>query len=174
MLKAFTLIEILVVIIIIGILGTMTMNFSRDSIDDATARNEKERFLFRYNSKLSQNLTTKRHNQQEYLWMTINLKSGDNFITNTILFKNNTKESEIYNLQKLHIQGNKRITRQMNINIQPYTFDCNIDNWEKEEKQDLTWILKLQLPRSSVLYCFSIQPHTCKLKEIWCEWLSSK
>ncbi len=46
--KAFTLIEILIVIIIIGILSTITLQLNRSKIKDMEAMNDKEQWLSRH------------------------------------------------------------------------------------------------------------------------------
>ena len=46
--KAFTLIEILIVIVIIAILSTITLKLNRGQIDDMRAMNEREQRLSRH------------------------------------------------------------------------------------------------------------------------------
>lgn len=69
--KAFTLIEMTIVLLVIGILMAATMRFGSNRIVDLKAQSIKEQFAGRYNDLYSQNMTSSFRNGQKYEKMTI-------------------------------------------------------------------------------------------------------
>lgn len=69
--KAFTLIEMVVVLVVIGILMGITMKFGSNRIVDLRAQSLKDKFVDSYNIIQSQNLASSYHLNTRYTTLTL-------------------------------------------------------------------------------------------------------
>ena len=69
--KAFTLIEMVIVLVIIGILMAATMRFGSNRIVDLKAQSIKEQFVGWYNEIYSQNMTSSFRDGKKYQRLTV-------------------------------------------------------------------------------------------------------
>ena len=74
--KGFTLIEIVIVLVVIGILMTATMRFGSGRIVDLKAQSLKEDFVGYYNELYNQNMTSSYRNEKQYKFLTMNFGTG--------------------------------------------------------------------------------------------------
>ena len=74
--KAFTLIEMVIVLMIIGILMAATMRFGSGRIVDLKAQSLKEQFIGYYNGIYSQNMTSSFRGDTKYTRLTLTFGSG--------------------------------------------------------------------------------------------------
>ncbi|MEI8090965.1 MAG: type II secretion system protein [bacterium] len=74
--KAFTLIEMVLVLVIIGILMGVTMKFGSNRITDLKAQSLKDKFVDTYSEVQSQNLASSYHQQYRYTTLTLTFGSG--------------------------------------------------------------------------------------------------
>jgi prepilin-type N-terminal cleavage/methylation domain-containing protein len=74
--KGFTLIEMMIVLVIIGILMAATMRFGSGRIVDLKAQSLKEQFVGYYNEIYSQNMTSSFRDGKKYQVLTISFGSG--------------------------------------------------------------------------------------------------
>jgi prepilin-type N-terminal cleavage/methylation domain-containing protein len=82
--KGFTLIEMAVVLLIIGILMAATMRFGSGRIVDLKAQSTKEQFIGRYNDLYSQNMTSSFRNGKKYETLTIVMNTGVYYIVDEL------------------------------------------------------------------------------------------
>ncbi|MDR0607689.1 MAG: type II secretion system GspH family protein [Candidatus Peribacteria bacterium] len=93
--KAFTLMEMLIVLIIMGIITMMTMGFTGDQLQKLQQKTVKEAMLSDYQSHYTKNLTSSRYAGQNYTGMTITFKSG----SDTIQFEYVQANNEGYHIE---------------------------------------------------------------------------
>lgn len=74
--SGFTLLEMAIVLLVIGILMAATMNFGSNRIVDLKAQSAKEQFVGRYNDLYSQNMTSSFRDGQKYQQLTMTFQSG--------------------------------------------------------------------------------------------------
>ena len=74
--SGFTLIEMLIVLVVIGILMAATMRFGSGRIVDLKAQSIKEQFVGYYNDLYSQNMTSSFRDGKKYQHLALNFGSG--------------------------------------------------------------------------------------------------
>lgn len=74
--KAFTLIEMVIVLLVIGILMVATMRFGSGRIADLKAQSLKENFVGQYNEIYSQNMTSRFRDGKKYEQLTLVFSTG--------------------------------------------------------------------------------------------------
>ena len=92
--KAFTLVEMLIVLLIMGVITMMTMGFTGNQLEKLQQKTIKEAMLTDYQSHYTKNLTSSRYAGKMYTEMEISFTSGDNKITYTYFFGDDNKLSE--------------------------------------------------------------------------------
>jgi prepilin-type N-terminal cleavage/methylation domain-containing protein len=166
--RGFTLIEIMIVIAIIAILMTVTMQFWSKRIDDLGNQAGKEQFITAYEKLYSQATTSNYHEGVRYDMLHIALRSGANPLSYAY-------DSEMYQSVNIStplaiswLQTDTNIVDEVNLDIQPYTLWCGITSSSNDEI--FTWsIVSFNLVvKWQKQYCFTIKNDTCKLIEIKC------
>lgn len=170
--KWFTLVELLVVICIVGLLFTVTLNLSRWSIHDVEVRQERDDFTNTYNQLLSKSLTSKYYNNSDiYSGIVLTFTSGSNARTSAYILWDNTSTGETTHTLKNAKFGTGNIL----IQLAPYKIWCqsiySFNAWDISQKEIETGAQKIQIEgiKSIKKYCFIIDPPTCKLQETTCE-----
>jgi prepilin-type N-terminal cleavage/methylation domain-containing protein len=79
--KAFTLIEIVIVLVVISILMTATMKFGSNRIDDLKAQSLKEQFVGYYNDLYRQNLMSSFRDEKKYQTLMLTFQTGTSYRT---------------------------------------------------------------------------------------------
>ena len=151
--KAFTLIELMIVIMVIGILMGVTMKFSSNRITDLKAQSLKDRFVDNYVMVQSQNLASSYHGTGRYT-------------TGQIIFDATTWVLALYDNvateQLLPDMTNMKLLLSWttSLSFSPYHMWCVVNEW--------TWLFFGLEVNGNKTYCFSINPNTCTLKELPC------
>jgi prepilin-type N-terminal cleavage/methylation domain-containing protein len=98
--KGFTLLEMVIVLLVIGILMAATMRFGSGRIVDLKAQSIKEQFVGYYNDLYSQNMTSSFRDGQKYQTLTVVLTTGIYYLLDTIAQMNTRLPNmEIKNLR---------------------------------------------------------------------------
>jgi len=160
--KAFTLIEIVIVLVVISILMTATMKFGSNRIDDLKAQSLKEQFVWYYNDLYRQNLMSSFRDETKYQTLTLTFQTGTWYrIDATAPVKDPKLADVIFSGLTLDTHPFPSI----DITLVPYILWCTIA-WAST-----TWSLfsfQLYIPQNGKQYCFEIKAETCKLVEIRC------
>lgn len=152
--KSFTLIEMLIVLVIIGILMAATMKFWSNRIVDLKAQSLKEQFVGYYNDIYSQNLTSSFHNGIKYQHLSLTFTEGEPLswlALSSLLFSG------------LMLSGQK--TTSVQVTFTPYILWCSLTS------DRTTWSIftfQTYIPENGKQYCFEIKSETCKLIETRC------
>lgn len=160
--KAFTLLEIIIVLSIISILLTVTLRFWSNRIKDLTYQSTKEQFVATYEQLYSQTLTSNYHNNIRYDTLHITLGSWAKQLSyrfdNGVVQSSHISEPFILSGLKLDDKDIENV----NISMRPYTLGCTLwISWSM-----LSFTLLVEQIQS---YCFTINNDTCKLIEKKCE-----
>ena len=161
--KAFTLIEIVIVLLVIGILMWATMRFWSNRITDLKAQTIKEQFVGRYNNLYSQNMTSSFRNGQKYEKMTVVLWQPFFYLLDAVSFIEPTITWYLLTNFRFQPEGSPFATA--NLVFTPYKLWCDIvdnDNpWDRV-------YFDFNVPENGKKYCFEIPSETCKLIETKC------
>lgn len=121
--KAFTLIEMLVVIVILGILLGMTMKFGGDRIDDLKAQTHKEDFVQRYSSLYAQNLASSYYQSERYHTLRFTFASGVSYLYDSGVILYLVSDASQY-ITGLRMNGAP--IAQVNLYLTPYRLGCQL------------------------------------------------
>lgn len=168
--KAFTLIEMVIVLVIIWILLMMTLHLSWEQIQKVKDKTVKESILAEMQSRYSRNLWSSSFAWMIYDTMDVTFSSW----SNEIGFKYNPRNGgdsrentfsnsfEIKYLTTNYDYDGKPIKSPENITLKysPYQISCKI--WDEENKN----VVILARVNDSRNYCFEISQKNCRLVEI--------
>ena len=150
--KAFTLIEMVIVLVIIGILMGVTMKFSSNRIVDLKAQSLKDAFVDSYALAQSQNLASSYHWKFHYTTMTLTFWNG------ILAQYDGSGDTQLFSDME-HMKLTNVIWTQV-LSLTPYHMGCTLNEW--------TWVSFNLEVNGNKTYCFSINPNTCTLKELPC------
>lgn len=155
--KAFTLIEMVIVLLVIGVLMTATMRFGSGRIVDLKAQSLKEQFVGRYNDLYNQNMTSSFRDGTKYQQLTIGFGSGTWYQTDqgTPIF-----DSKLNGLVFRSFVIDEDETSSVNLSFAPYVIGCSFE-WS-------LFSFQVFVPENGKQYCFEIPSETCKLIETRC------
>ena len=167
--NAFTLIELVIVLIIIWIMLMATMYFSWEQVQKVKNKTVKEAILAEMQSRYSRNLWSSsfawimyESMDVSFSWNKINFKyKGRN---NTTWIENTfTDRFEIKEVRPNYEQNDKRTEKNKNISLKytPYRISCNI--WEDKDYDNVAIIIRVN---DSKDYCFEITQKNCRLIEM--------
>ena len=179
--SAFTLIEMVIVLVIIGILLMSTLYFTGEQIQKVRDKTVKESILAEWQSRFSRNLWSSSYEWKMYDHLDISLASGDNKITFDYIPKNsedtwvNNEFTDRFVISNIIINPNKYNSKEnITFRYRPYQISC--EWWDKDNKSDNidTWsmnnsLLFIARVNDSRDYCFEIQKKNCRLMEVSAE-----
>jgi len=173
--SAFTLIEMVIVLVIIGILLMSTLYLSWDQIQKIRDKTVKESILAEMQSRYSRNLWSSSFAWLLYSWMEVTFSSWENKIDFKYNARNSSEENkentfsdrfEIIDIIKNYnfngtIPSNNR-AENIKLTYSPYQISCKI--WEDEESyNNVVMVFRVNDSRN---YCFEINKKNCRLMEI--------
>jgi prepilin-type N-terminal cleavage/methylation domain-containing protein len=187
--SAFTLIEMVIVLVIIGILLMATLYLSWDQIQKVRDKTVKESILAEMQSRYSRNLWSSSFAWKMYETMDVTFSWWENKIDFEYKAKNNeegwengengengenikntfTDKFEIKYITKNYYDSSIPLSGVNNIKLtySPYQITCKIWGWEEEENQgennNVVMIIRVNDSRD---YCFEVQKKNCRLMEM--------
>ena len=189
--KWFTLIEMLIVIVIIGILLTLSMRISWDRIQILKTKSVWEQVVYNYNNLYAKNLLTNYYEWDMYDNMVIRFVGWDTklyyyYKTESDVVKssadNNPRLSEIvqwwkYEVEKIYFDWNKN-TNESYVVFEPYKIWCKLLDQDPKVSDSKTYTtfsktyttLNIDLlVNGNNKYCFKISKDLCKLEVTDCK-----
>ena len=168
--KAFTLIELVIVLVIIWIMLMATVYLSGEQIQKVRDKTVKESILAEMQSRYSRNLWSSSYAGEIYNTMEISMEKDENNINFRYL---TGKDSEIQTdsfVDKFEI---KRITTDFDVpnnndkisiklNYSPYNISCKIWTWN-ESYENVYFVIRVNDSRD---YCFNIAQKNCRFFEM--------
>ena len=177
--NAFTLVEMLIVLIIMGILLLFTAFLSGEQIQKIKDKSVKESILSERQSRYSRNLWSSSFAWIMYKDLDIGLESGDNKFSFTYKWNStwlNNSFNDNFIIKSIitntwdNIPNNIKRVDNLIIKYHPYQMYC--ERWKYDSNLDFnTWDMKDSLVivtrvNDSKDYCFEIKPNNCKLLEV--------
>lgn len=165
--KGFTLIEMVIVLLIIGVLMAATMRFGSNRITDLKAQSLKENFVGRYNEIYSQNMTSRFRDGKKYEQLTLVFSTGAYTLLDKVPMSPDPKLANIEIRQLTFDADGADIFASANVFFVPYQLWCTIT-----DAQATSWVIlyfHLFVPENGKQYCFEIPSETCKLIERKCD-----
>lgn len=163
--KGFTLIEMAIVLLIIGILMAATMRFGSGRIVDLKAQSLKEQFVGYYNDLYSQNMTSSFRDGKKYQVLTVTFDSGTWYQVDQGPFVIDPKLSGL-TFRELTLDDQN--IDSVNLQFTPYILWCVITSplqWTTGQ----VFSFQAYVPENGKQYCFEIKSETCKLIEQRCK-----
>ncbi|MFA5748038.1 MAG: type II secretion system protein [Candidatus Absconditabacterales bacterium] len=164
--RAFTLIEMMIVIAVIAILLTVTLKFGNSRILDLKNQSSKEEFTSFYNQLYSQNLISNYQNAQKYNFMEIYLSTGIGYSydgNKDIIYNQISKDINIIGLNISGKQSDK-----VKLKLLPFKLGCDIINTNTNLTGD-SLQFNILVGKTQKKYCFEIGSQNCKLIQVNCE-----
>ena len=168
--SAFTLIEMVIVLVIMGILLMATIFLSGEQIQKVKNKAVKESILAEMQSRYSRNLWSSSFTWKMYSSMEISLSTGDNQIL--FYYKDSTwssiidnKFSDRFEIKYITVNytGGAIPTSSWNVVLKytPYNISCEI--WDNTENSNTVIVTRINDNQD---YCFEINQKNCRLVEI--------
>ena len=182
--KWFTLVEMLIVIVIIGILLTLSMRISWDRVQILKTKSVWEQVVYNYNNLYAKNLLTNYYSWNMYDNMVIRFSEWDAklyyrykmYSDEKTAQDNNPWLSEVvqwwsYKVDKLYFEGNDHPVNEAYAVFEPYKIWCVLSNTSQNNENNSSYKkLKIDLlVNTNSRYCFEISKDLCKLQVVNCE-----
>lgn len=178
--KAFTLIEMIIVLIVMWILLMMSIWMSGSQVQKIQNKTVKESILSEWQSRYSRNLGSSSFAWEHYDTMNVEITSWSNQIK-FIYSWDNITWSEIIFTDRFEIISVSWYNSPVTIKYNPYKISCswwdnswevqrndwNTENW-KEQDENETLNFKTRVNNNQD-YCFEINSKNCRLMEVECE-----
>ena len=177
--SAFTLIEMVIVLIIIGIILMSTLYFSGEQIQKVRDKTVKESILAEWQSRYSRNLWSSSYGWIMYKYLDISLSGGDNKISFDYTPKNtadswkNSIFTDKFIIQDIIVDPDSSMPineDSVTFRYIPYQIPC--ERWKKDNDWNLDTggmhdkLLFIARVNDSRDYCFEIQKKNCRLMEV--------
>ena len=169
--SAFTLIEMVIVLVIMGILLMTTIFLSGDQIQKVKNKAVKESILAEMQSRYSRNLWSSSFAGKMYSSLEVSLNTGDNQIlfdykdsTWSIIIDNKfTDRFEIRYIVLNYSGQAEPLPETWNIVLRytPYKISCEI--WDNDENSNAVIVTRVNDNQD---YCFEINQKNCRLIEV--------
>ena len=168
--KAFTLIEMVIVLIIMWIMLMFTVSLSGDQIQKVKNKAVKESILAEMQTRYSRNLWSSSFAWKMYNTMDVKLVKWENkIIFKYDVIKKKPEDKDIENTFTDHFEikyilfdSDNAISggeNSVDINYSPYKISCKI--WENKNK-----VVIVARVNDNKDYCFEIKQNNCRLTEI--------
>jgi len=170
--KWFTLIEMLLVLVLIGIITTMTMKFWSKRIQQLRYQSSKSIFVNTYEQLRSSLLSSRFYNTGEIQKFTLQLQSWSGQLNYFYSLKNggtiyqHTPIDPDITIQNIHLFNSDKILNSVAIIMHPYMLNCN---FEHSNSPKWTLSFELSIKNHKKRYCFIIPSSSCKIIEQKCD-----
>ncbi len=165
--KAFTIFELIIVIIIIWVLMAATMRFGWNRIWLLKNKNIQEQFISQYEDLFLKNIMSNYYWKDIYQKLDINIYVGwknleyvysnywNSFTGYTII------EAGSLEIKNLNLWWQKK--SYLNVALEPYNLKCSI-NWQNDLNAEIEIFVN-----NSKSYCFWLQSDNCRIRNISCK-----
>ena len=163
--KAFTLVEMIIVLIIMGILLMVTVYLSWEQIQKVKDKTVKESILAEMQSRYSRNLWSSSFAWEMYDTMEVNIKKWENKIDFSYKDWGAVKLENIFtdNFEIKYIakEWSTALSSIENINLSYHPYKISCDIWSANDN-----IVIITRVNDSRYYCFEIKNQNCRLIEM--------
>ncbi len=169
-LKAFTLLEMVIVMILLGIMTMMTLQLSTDQIEKVQHKSVKEEILHTYQKYYTKNLVSSFYQGVHYKTLNIHFSSWDNQISFSFSGDNDDEVGSGVLFGKFQIthltEDGTNTYDAATVSLTPFHLACAwIFDWVDKI---WTWLWIRFLIQEQKEYCFEISSQTCRMREVEC------
>lgn len=161
--KAFTLIEMIVVIIIISILFLIVLRMGWNYVRDMQFRNDKEEFLSQYNKLLSQSMSSNYYEWEEYKEFSLQIADQWDEINLYAITWNN---QVLIWRRALGVSYFSWLNNVWTFLFQAYELGCWYEDWDWELTGGNVNFQLISI--YDWWYCFDVNLDSCKISESKC------
>ena len=175
--KAFTLVEMLLVMVIMGFILMMGCYFSNGQLQEIQTKTVQEDLFSTYQSYYLKNLFTSVYHNQKYSHLNIEFSTEANQISFSFLPVSQSEESDSPSLTEMYKSDFNLVSANLSgtsdfswftLQLTPYTLWCSFTGENLGESIDDVAVFILQA-QNEKKYCFEISTQTCRIKEKACE-----
>ena len=161
----FTLLELLIVMVIMGILLAMTMNFGADRVKDLDRQSVSNQFIDAFNSLVGQARSSSYLYNQKFSKLIVHFDVWDHAIVSSLSGSSTSAsytwfESSVFTID--HISVNNLPLSGLNVIITPYAIGCQMQSSSSASGFVLSTHIK------DTPYCYHLDPALCVLKKTEC------
>jgi prepilin-type N-terminal cleavage/methylation domain-containing protein len=168
--KAFTLMEMIIVLVIMGIITLMIIGLTGTQLQKLQRKTVKDSLLTEYQNRYSKNLTSSVFAGKRYGQMIITFTQGSNEMKFAYLTENTPIFTDTFlgDFQVASIitnpntLGNAQLTDTIDLKLQPYEIPCIIG----EGLDEVVLIITMKQQKK---YAFSISNKSCRMREVKCD-----
>jgi prepilin-type N-terminal cleavage/methylation domain-containing protein len=165
--KAFTLLEMILVLVIMGIITLMIMGLTGTQLQKLQQKTVKDTLLTAYQNRYSKNLTSSFFAGERYKKMTITFTSGSNEVQfayftgeSTDAYFSDTFQGD-FEVVGISNGSDVQFQNEVRLDFQPYEIPCTINSGDNRNEAILLITMKQQKE-----YAFSISSKSCRMREI--------
>lgn len=170
MIRAFTLIEMLLVIVIIGVLMMMVFRFGGDRLQLLQMQTTKETIVWFREEIINNNRTSSYIIDQNYQTVDVTFTTQSSQITSSYISTTGTvilsEQSKPYANAFWTASASWNILETLTLTYTPYELGCSIGSDGQSYSEAM---LKLESLGNPKAYCFAILTQTCMVQEVVCE-----
>ena len=169
--SAFTLIEMVIVLVIMGILLLVTLNLSGEQIQKVKDKTVKESIIAEMQSRYSRNLWSSSFGWEMYDTMDININKWGNKIDFAYKKQWETKKENTFTNQfeikyiipdYKYEDANPKDLSNITLHFTPYKISCKIWEWETLYNN----IVIIARVNDNKDYCFEIDKQNCRMIDV--------
>jgi len=165
----FTLIEMLLVIVIIGILMLMVFRFGADRLQLLQMQTTKETIIWFREEIINNNRTSSYIINQNYQTVDVTFLAQSSQMTSKYISATGgvilSEQSKPYANASWTISASWSLLETLTLRYTPYKLGCVIDSNGQDYSQAMLTLQSLGNPKS---YCFAILAQTCMVQEVIC------
>ena len=165
--KAFSLLEILVVIVIIGILLTIGMGLNWNNLEKLKVKAVQEEITTFFDKIFLQVNASNYQNGLAYTEIELILQTGENQIWYTYQLENSDflTWSFVGDFELMELMAEAETLQKAKVKYKPFTPACELLAWEKFIDQ----LIFSVYPRGRKKACFKLEKKYCKLQSVPCK-----
>lgn len=162
--RAFTLVEMLVVIVVISLMIWLVMFSWWKNVTEIQFRSDKETFLSTFTKIRTNALSSNYYKDVKYESLEMEYDSN----------KNKIKISYVswwtnYDLENIYFTNSFfSWSSWFRISLYPYSLNCNLLYLDPNINNNWMSIVQLRSKNKKYSYCFNMESSSCRLKEIQC------
>lgn len=163
--SGFTLLEMLIVMVIMGVLFAMTLWFGSGRVKDLDRQSVSDQFVDGFSTLVGQSRTSSYLYGHKYTQLLVNFGSGNHGFTTS--FSGNTSlftwfDSSVFTINR--IIANQNVLSKLTVELTPYAIACQLRSDTNILSGAILWATVVDQS-----YCYRLDPSLCTLKKTACK-----
>ncbi|MEF2175456.1 MAG: type II secretion system protein [Candidatus Absconditabacteria bacterium] len=162
--RAFTLVEMLVVIMVIGLLLGLVIFSGWKNVTEIEFRSDKETFLSTFTKIRNNALSSNYFKDTKYDSLEIQYDDDNNTLNTKYIIDGSNNDLQPIYLTNSYFSGNDSFK----IIFLPYSVGCDFVSLDSNLSNNGNNLIQLVSKNGKYAYCFNLDLTACRLKEIQC------